>query len=369
MKKFMIIALTTVLSVMSANAQEACCANGGGCCWSPYWYIQAQGGVQLPYTPGERKDLLSPVFGLNIGRQVTPLIGVRLGVEGYNSKVQDQLDVETYNKFKYYDASFDATLNIVNLFSKKPCHPVNFYLLAGAGYSWSEATPNSSTWFAPSCRVGAILEAKLGKNVSLSLEHRMTNTSTQWNGRIDGSKQHDWYSSTMLGLAINFGHKKAKKAEPVVVEPVYATRVDTVWYDDTEYKTVEVAEELKRDIHYQIRKADPVSERMVNEIAQFVKNHKDAKVTVTGYADKGTGNAKVNMKYSEQRAVAVADALKAAGVSADIITVDWKGDTVQPFAENDENRVAITVATGIGEKKEPVKVKKFRTKEVRYQVQ
>ena len=130
-----------------------------------------------------------------------------------------------------------------------------------------------------------------------------------------------------------------------------------------------MAEELRRDIHYQIRKADPVSERIIKEIVDFVKSHKDVKVVVTGYADKGTGNAKLNMKYSEERAVAVADALKDAGVSADMITVEWKGDTVQPFAENDENRVAITVVSGKAEKKEPVTVKKFRTEEKRVRIQ
>ena len=58
-----------------------------------------------------------------------------------------------------------------------------------------------------------------------------------------------------------------------------------------------------------------------------------------------------------------------AWVSSDMITVDWKGDTVQPFAENDENRVAITVVSGKAEKKEPVTVKKFRTEEKRVRIQ
>lgn len=56
-------------------------------------------------------------------------------------------------------------------------------------------------------------------------------------------------------------------------------------------------------------------------------------------------------------------------VPADIMTVDWKGDTVQPFAENDENRAAIVKVSGETEQKYPVTIKKFRTEEVRYQVQ
>ena len=42
--------------------------------------------------------------------------------------------------------------------------------------------------------------------------------------------------------------------------------------------------------------------------------------------------------------MSVADALRAAGISADRIIVDAKGDTQQPFEVNNRNRVAIAVA-------------------------
>ena len=50
------------------------------------------------------------------------------------------------------------------------------------------------------------------------------------------------------------------------------------------------------------------------------------------------------MKISRMRAESVADALRAAGISADRIIVDAKGDTQQPFEVNNRNRVAIAVA-------------------------
>ena len=50
------------------------------------------------------------------------------------------------------------------------------------------------------------------------------------------------------------------------------------------------------------------------------------------------------MTYSKQRAENVAKALKNAGIDAGRIIVDAKGDTVQPFSENDKNRVTIAVA-------------------------
>ena len=152
------------------------------------------------------------------------------------------------------------------------------------------------------------------------------------------------------------------------MEPVYETRLDTTWYNETVYKKVTEEETLRRDIFFNIRKSSPISEQTVAEIVNFVNTHKDAKIVVTGYADKGTGTAKVNMRYSRQRAQAVTAALVKAGIDKSIITTDCKGDTVQPFAENDRNRVTITVATGKAEKDKPETVRKFRTNEVRVRV-
>lgn len=49
-----------------------------------------------------------------------------------------------------------------------------------------------------------------------------------------------------------------------------------------------------------------------------------AKVNVTGYADKETGNPVINLKLSEARAKNVAEALKAKGISSDRIAIDLK---------------------------------------------
>ena len=41
---------------------------------------------------------------------------------------------------------------------------------------------------------------------------------------------------------------------------------------------------------------------------------------------------------------AVAEALKAKGISSDRIAIDFKGDTVQPYSTPKENRVSICIA-------------------------
>ena len=67
----------------------------------------------------------------------------------------------------------------------------------------------------------------------------------------------------------------------------------------------------------------------MNDIVAYLNENKDAKVQVTGYADAGTGNDKINDRLAAQRADAVVKALKDAGIAADRITFDSKGARVQ----------------------------------------
>ena len=79
--------------------------------------------------------------------------------------------------------------------------------------------------------------------------------------------------------------------------------------------------------------------------AQWLKTHPKAKAEITGYADAGTGNTGINSNLSRQRVQAVAKILtQKHGISASRIKTAYKGDTVQPFAANDDNRVVIGTA-------------------------
>ncbi len=69
----------------------------------------------------------------------------------------------------------------------------------------------------------------------------------------------------------------------------------------------------------------------------------EATVVVTGYADKKTGNAAINLKLSKNRSEAVAKAMETKyGIAKNRISVNWKGDGLQPFQlENDKNRAVL----------------------------
>ncbi|MDU1891584.1 MAG: OmpA family protein [Dysgonomonas sp.] len=75
----------------------------------------------------------------------------------------------------------------------------------------------------------------------------------------------------------------------------------------------------------------------------YLNDNPEATVVVTGYADKKTGNNAINMRLSRQRSEAVAKAMQTKyGIAKNRISVNWKGDGLQPFElENDKNRAVL----------------------------
>jgi outer membrane protein OmpA-like peptidoglycan-associated protein len=88
-----------------------------------------------------------------------------------------------------------------------------------------------------------------------------------------------------------------------------------------------------------------INEREMLNIENFataIKKVPGKTYTIMGIADKQTGSAKKNQALSEMRAKKVYDALvNKFGVSPDMLKLDPKGDTYQPYGKPYLNRVAI----------------------------
>lgn len=343
MKKIFVIALTAVFTAMSANAQS-CDKDAKACsgkCFTPTWFVNAQGGIQLPNTPG-MGDLISPVFGLNIGRNISPLVSARLGIEGWKSKVNNAY-TGAEQDFKYATGSFDAMLNLLNLIQCRQ-RALSLYAIGGVGVNWSDMATTNSSHFSPNLRLGAQLDWAVAKNVSLNLEYRADNTNDQFNGRLERGT-HDWYTSLMLGVSVRFGGKAKKVVPAAVIEP--ATVVEqkpepkVITVVDTIYNKVPVT--LHEEKFYSIRQSDAEAKNaQMDRIADFMNAYPEANITIVGYADKGTGTPAINKKYAQKRADAFkSELVNKYNLDANRIITDSKGDTVQPFAENDKNRCVI----------------------------
>ena len=99
------------------------------------------------------------------------------------------------------------------------------------------------------------------------------------------------------------------------------------------------------DLYFLIGQAElrPEESFKLGQIAQILKDNPDAKITITGYADSGTGSAAKNQSLSAERAAAVVSLLKSAGISANRITSAGTGSDKDASKGPEANRVAVCI--------------------------
>ena len=345
----------------------------------PHMFVGVQGGAQTTFTNYDNLKLITPTASVSFGAFFTPVVGARLHFNGWQNKggFKDATYDLKYD-YKYAISNLDLMLNLSTLFGKKNYYPVNVYLIGGVGvnYVWDNGDayglkeklnilPRAfkNDRLSRNARVGAMVDVNLLKNLSLNAEISANNVDDRNNSKVSTDESRDWQLNAQVGLAVKFGYKKKE------VKEEWATRVDTIWYDDVAYTPRVEDGTITWNVFYEIRESDfNDPDAQLANIGAFLKDHRECKVTIKSYADVQTGNPKINMGYSQQRSEKAVKALVDAGVDPSIIKAEYFGDTVQPFAENDKNRVSIITATGLKDVKDKYTVKKYRTKEVRYRV-
>lgn len=358
--------------------------------FNPHWFVQAQMGGQ--YTLGEVKfgDLLSLNAQVAGGYKFSPVWALRLAVSGWQSKGGTDfsdyktdlknLGVQTY-KYNYIAPTLDISCNITNwILGYNPNRIVDAGILAGLGANigWNNGEaadlqkkvhPNGVTdrahymsllWDKKTRMVGKMgifVDFHVSRRVDLGIEVNANTLSDSYNSKK--ADNFDWYFNALAGIKVNIG-KVSKRvpvkasegvgtnAEPVIVEKIVEKPVEKI-VEKIVYKEPEATkrEPLRRDIFFNIRGSEVSKTEMpkVEDVVAYMNKYPEAKVSITGYADKGTGNPKINVGYAKKRAQMVADILtKKYGIAASRITVDSKGDTVQPYEQNDLNRVSICIA-------------------------
>lgn len=386
MKKTLLLAAFALLTSGVAMAQK----NDKGTLKS-YSFIEAQGGAQWTTTNAELQKLLMPIGAISFGHYFTPAVGARLHVDGWKAKGRFK-DLDLDYKWNFITADADLLLNLSSIFSKNYNRPLNVIFVGGVGLVnyWNHKELNAIVandpllaplaqdnkhHFSHNLRAGLRLETNVTKPFGISLEVDANNMDDRFNGKTN-SNSDDWMISAMLGLSWRFGHKYIKK-EPVKVvrqveEEIWVDEPDTIIVKEKRPVVKEEEKDFKETIFYKIAQSDVNKAAGVDEaikkVADLMKTSEDANFTVTGYADKGTGTPKLNKKYAKQRAEGVAEKLvKEHGLDASRLKTDSKGDTVQPFEENDKNRCVII--TGHGTFKvttyEEYEVKKPSTKKVK----
>lgn len=104
--------------------------------------------------------------------------------------------------------------------------------------------------------------------------------------------------------------------------------------------TVIIDNTIAPTLGFVINKAE-LTEQSNAYLYQIAQAYKNSELVVKGYADAQTGNPEYNMELSKKRAEVVKAKLIEYGAT-NVVTEAY-GDTVQPFADNNMNRVAIVI--------------------------
>ena len=332
-------------------------------------FINLQGGAQ--YTLGEAKfkDLISPNVQAAIGYQFTPVFAARIQANAWQSKggwaATTNENLKNY-KYKYVAPGIDFMFNLSNLFcgwNPDRVFNVTAFLGGGANIAFDNDEVNEvakavgadlgqyeleyvwdGTKVRPFGRAGLQLGFRLSDAVHFLIEGNANILSDKYNSKKAGNP--DWYFNALAGFRINLG-----KSRLVETHDIYR---DVVVYD-TIYKEVvvddgsdRIAEDIRRDVFFQRNKTNIEETEVIKikDIADYLNKYPRATVSIKGYADAGTGNDRINDRLAQQRAdVVVKSLIEDYGISADRISYDSFGARVQPFTENDLNRVSICIAT------------------------
>lgn len=362
----------------------------------PHWYLQLQGGAA--YTLGETNfgDLISPAVFLSGGYKFHPAWGVRVGLGGWQGKGCTVVSNSVY-KYDFVQGNVDLMLDFSSLVGgfnhRRVCSVFAFAglgVLGGVNNDEAVALadagePLSYVWRDSKCfvagRLGLGVDFRAGDRVNLSIEANSEFLSDHFNSKKAGNL--DWQFNLLAGVSFRFGknhresavyaaeqaaaeaaakaaaEKRAAEqkaaAEKAAAEKAAADKAaaekaaaekaaaDKAAAEKAAAERAAVAKEHSENIFFRIgssviRKTEA---KKLDALAEWMKSNADYRVDVVGYADKETGSSAVNMRLSANRAENVRKYLVKAGVDAQRIAIDHKGDTVQPFDNASQNRVVI----------------------------
>ena len=349
--------------------------------FEPHWYVQIQGGAQ--YTVGETDfgKLISPNVQAAVGYNFSKAIGARLAINAWQGKGgfdKDKFDLTTIGidkqdyKFTYFAPSIDLTFNLSNIIAGfNPNRKFEFGAFIGGGVNfrskcddaanidakwkvkyadvtsaskWTPMYENKSAVL-PFAQAGLTADYKVSDKVSIGAEFNANILGDKFNFKNAGNP--DSYFNLLLGAKIALGQTYSTKFIPAPEPEIkYVEKIVEKIVEVPAEPAVTAAEPLRRDIFFQINKTvirDSEAQK-VQDIVAYMNQNPTSKVMITGYADAGTGNDRINDRLAAGRADAVVKALKDAGIAESRISFDSKGARVQPFEDNDSNRVSICIA-------------------------
>lgn len=272
-------------------------------------------------------------------------------------------------------ASLDFTINVLNTFLYDYDRRFNVLAIAGIGYSHMFEKHND---FADEISINEVNNYKKGNyivpKVGLQLNYRVSDPVLiflegdfrVYSDKLDeivNKAQYDGQMVLTAGITYKFKNRDGSRGFRYI--PSYNQEdIDALNNEinslkeqlESKPKEVEVVKEVKVVENVVEKDLAPVTvsfslnsssieekqKANIENIATYLKDNPDVKVSVVGYADKETGTAEYNKELSVDRAEAVAKLLvDKYGIDKSRLTVCGEGDTVQRYEKNDWNRAVI----------------------------
>ena len=378
MKKLVLLA-AIALGAITANAQAIKSPAFG-----ENWSVGLDAGATTPLHHAAFWGDMRGLFGVNVKKQITPAFG--LGVESQLGVNTSSWRGRIHSSTGFDDVYVGAygTVDLRYLFSKYKCENHVFGVEVLGGLGWSH-------YMFPSGTIGPdgveydqnFLATKVGVNFNFNVSEHFTiaiKPSVSWNLNGKAHRQlPDSYDVNFSQFNIQAGlvwHLSGNSFD--CVEPFDQATLDNLNAQINELRAAieasllnnaaweakagQLAEELAacmsrkpevivkddntltsvRYVFYKIGSSVITADQMPNVemIADYLKNHKDAKVDVKGYASQD-GPLELNIKLAQARAESVKNALvNKYGISASRISAEGQG-IGHMFKEDSWNRVSI----------------------------
>jgi outer membrane protein OmpA-like peptidoglycan-associated protein len=397
MKKLFLMLAVSMMTASVYAQRTAVTANKAG----DNWYIGINAGVATPMNKfrtnlGGGEDYgfmkgVSPEFGVRIGKNLTTVFGLALDINNYFGNKSDSKSMFGSKTFiNATDFDILSTWNLNNLFAGYKGEPRAFEVIAlvGGGYSraWAEKQGgiNAKAAIDFAFNLGAAKQWQLFIEPGVVLGQPYPQYANPFRKNVyDGTGSKKWNGAFSLKAGINYKFGTSNGTHNFKVEELrdqaeidaLNAKINELRSDvDAKNGQINAANQTINDLKKKLAECearpatiiekkdnatlqphvifrqgsasvDKAQYASIEMVANYMKNHKDSKVRVEGYASP-EGKAEFNQKLSEKRAQVVKDVLvKKYKIAADRIEVKGLGATDKLSDERDFNRVAMFIDT------------------------
>lgn len=366
MKKILLSVLSLFMAVVNMSASDNYIVDNGKV--GDNWFVGANLGGTWGLINHDRSNAfwgdINPQFTIKGGKYITPIVGIQVELESGFAEGN-----KTF--FDHTNLTLDWLCNFNNLFCGYKGEPRFFEVVGVLGSGWFHSYGNVSN--SASVKGAVELNFNFAKSTAWQLniipsftylpargiEHSYVSLSAGFtykfknnNGtrkftkvQIRDQKEIDAFNAKLEELLKENNVLREQNSRLTNLNNRQEATINEL---EEKLKNIDNGEtlEISNAVGFTIGSSTISKAQEVNIalIANALTKYENTNIEIIGYADRETGNSEINQKLSYDRAFAIKDLLiNKYGINEDRISIIAKGDTEQPFNENNLNRVAIFI--------------------------